>query len=415
MQMHETDLRILAEAGIAVFEDRLVLRAQPPVTDEVLAAVASRCAGPLPGALVALWRTTFGGRLHYDLRADLGGHDVALSFAELFYPDSGAFDDLWGWIDHECALAAEHRPDWSGRLVHLPIGGFECYDRVYVRTAEGPDHGAVVAWQEGLPAGWELVDGDRAGPLARDLRALFGRLALERDPWEAGNTADAELRYAVDNLHDSGDPRVRETAEKLRRLVRSAVLDWRGALERGTLVGQRRLRRLALERAAVADDLALLERLVASGCDPAEEVGGGLTPVDVALRQRSSTVVRWLVDRGVPVGNSLRVGAHGVDADLARHLLDRGAAVDATALDRALDNDDIAVLQALAAAVPAEAARSDDGLRRLGLRLRQLAAQAALAGRHCAARSDASGAAREQRRSEILKDLAGRFDPSAAR
>ncbi|GAB3831504.1 ankyrin repeat domain-containing protein [Dactylosporangium cerinum] len=393
-----------------MFEDRLVLRAQPPVTDEVLAAVESRCAGPLPGALVALWRTTFGGRLYYDLRADLGGHDVALSFAELFYPDSGAYDGLWGWIDHECALAAEHQPGWSGRLVHLPIGGFEYLDRVYVRTAEGPDHGAVVAWQQGLPAGWELVAGDRAAPLAGDLRALFGRLALERDPWEADNTAGAELRYAVDDLHDSGDPRVRELAEKLRRLVRSSVLDWRGALDRGTLIEERRLRRLALERAAAADDLALLERLVASGCDPAEEVGGGLTPVDVALRHRSSTVTRWLVDRGVPVGNSLRVGAHAVDADLARHLLDRGAAVDATALDRALHNDDIAVVQALA-----EAVRPDDGLRRLGLRLRQLAAQAALAGRHAAARSDAKAAAREQRRSEILKDLAGRFDPPAAR
>ncbi len=402
------ELRVLGEAGLAVFAGRLVLDARPPVTDDELAAVAERCAGPLPEALVALWRTTFGGRLHYDLRADLGGHDVPLSFAELFHPGSDGYDDLWGWIEHESGLAAQHR------LVHLPIGGFEYLERAYVRTAAGPDHGAVVYWQQGLPEGWELTSGDRGGPLAADLRDLFGQLALERDPWQDGGSA---LRDAVDELLDSGDPQVRETAEKLRRLVRSAVLDWRGALDRGTLAGQRRLRRLAMDRAAATDDVELLERLVAQGCDPTEEVGAGLTPVDVALRHRSLTVARWLLDRRVPVTNALRAGAHAVDADLARHLLDRGATVDATAFGRALDGDDIAVVQTLGEAAPPRhaGAQPDEALRRFGPRLRQLAAQAALAGRHADARSDAPAAARERHRSQVLRDLADRFDPRAAR
>ncbi|HEX5598977.1 MAG TPA: hypothetical protein VFX61_23625 [Micromonosporaceae bacterium] len=297
---------ILSEAGMALFAGRLVLDAQPPIDDATLAAVAERCAGPLPSLLVALWRTAFGGRLDYDLRADLDGQDVPVSFTELFYPDSGDYHDLWGWIEHERRIAEEHQPGWSGRLVHLPIGGFEYLDRVYVHTAAGPDHGAVVCWRQGLPPGWELTAGDRAGRLADDLRSLFRQLMLEQDPWEAQDATGAEMRDAIDDLADSRDSYAQTAAAKLRRLVRATVLDWRNALDRGTLVTQRRLRRLALERAAADDDVTLLARLVALGCDPAEEVRNGLTPIDVALLHRATAVVRWLLERRVPVENCLQ-------------------------------------------------------------------------------------------------------------
>lgn len=404
--LSERELGVLGEAGLALFAGRLVLDAQPPIDHAVLGAVAERCAGPLPDPLVALWRTTFGGRLDYDLRTDLDGQDVPLSFAELFYPDSGGYHDLWGWIDHECELAEESRPDWSGRLVHLPIGGFEYLERVYVHTAPGPDHGIVVCWRQGLPPGWELSTGDRSGRLADDLGALFGRLVLDQDPWETQADTGAEMRDAVDELGSSGDPNARSAAAKLRRLVQATVLDWRGALDDGTLAAQRRLRRLALERAAADDDVALLTRLVAMGCDPAEEVGSGLSPLDVALLHRASAVIPWLLEQGVPVENSLRVGAHAVDVELARNLLDRGASVDASAVARALENEDAEVVQLLSRAV-----RPDEGLARLVPRLRMLAAQAALAGDRLTAQSDKSAAEREQRRSSILRELADRHDP----
>lgn len=349
--LSDRERRVLGEAGLALFAGRLILEAQPPVDDAVLGAVAERCAGPLPGPLIALWRTAFGGRLDYDLRADLDGRDVPLSFAELFYPGSNDYHDLWGWIDHECELAEEHRPDWSGRLVHLPIGGFEYLERVYVDTAAGPDHGAVVCWRQGLPPGWELSTGDRVGRLADDLRALFGQLVLDHDPWEREGDAGAEMRDAIDELGDGGDPDARSAAAKLRRLVQATVLDWRGALEDGTLAGQRRLRRLALERAAADDDAALLARLVARGCDPAEETHSGLSPLEVALRDGAFEVVAWLLEHGVPVENSLRVGAHAVDVDLARTLLDRGASVDASTVTRALENEDPEVAHLLSRAV----------------------------------------------------------------
>jgi hypothetical protein len=408
--LSDREHRVLGEAGLAVFAGRLILDAQPPIDDAVLGAVAERCAGPLPEPLVALWRTAFGGRLDYDLRTDLDGQYVPLSFVELFYPDSGGYHDLWGWIDHECELAAEHLPDWSGRLVHLPIGGFDYLERVYVHTAVGPDHGAVVCWRQGLPPGWELSTGDRTGWLADDLRALFGLLVLDQDPWESRGEIGAEMRDVIDDLGSSGDPNARSAAAKLRRLVRATVLDWRGALDGGTLAGERRLRRLALERAAADDDVALLARLVALGCEPAEEIHSGLSPLEVALRHRAFAVIEWLLERGVPVENSLRVGAHAVDVDLARTLLERGALVDASTVAQALENEDPEVVHLLSRVV-----QPDKGLARLGPRLRMLAAQAAAVGDRLSAQSDATAAEREHRRSSLLKELADRFDPDRRR
>ncbi|WP_446210348.1 hypothetical protein [Micromonospora sp. IBSANI012] len=205
-------------------------------------------------------------------------------------------------------------------------------------VALGPDHGAVVCWRQRLPAGWELRAGDRAGRLADDLRALFGQLMLEQDPWEAQDGTGAEVRGAVDELGDSGDPHARSATAKRRGLVQATVLDWRSALDQATLVRQRRLRCLALDRAAADDDVALLARLVALRCDPAEEVRNGLAPIDLALPHRASAVVRWLLEQRVPVENSLQVGAHAVDLELARNLLDCGASVNACAVTRALDN-----------------------------------------------------------------------------
>ncbi|SNT56511.1 hypothetical protein SAMN05443665_104542 [Actinomadura meyerae] len=403
--LSDREHRVISEAGLALFAGRLILEAQPPIDDEVLGAVAEHCAGPLPEPLIALWRTAFGGRLDYDLRTELDGQDVPLSFAELFYPDSDGYHDLWGWIDHECELAEEHLPDWSGRLVHLPIGGFEYLERVYVDTAAGPDHGTVVCWRQGLPAGWELSTGDRTGRIADDLSALFSRLVLDQDPWEAEVDSGAEMRDAIDELEDSGDADARSAAAKVRRLVQATVLDWRGALEEGTLAGQRRLRRLAVERAAADDDVALLARLVAMGCDPAEEINSGLSPLEVALRHRAFEVTAWLLEQNVPVENSLRVGAHAVDVDLARTLLDRGAPVDASSLTQVLHNEDPEVVHLLSRAV-----RPDERLAQLGPRLRMLAVQAALAGDRLSAQSDTTAAEREQRRSSVLTELADRID-----
>jgi hypothetical protein len=380
--LDDKDRGIAGEAGIAVFADRLILDAQPPVDDETLAAVAARCHGPLPEALVALWRTSFGGRIDYQL-------DGQISFTELFFPDSDGYHDLWGWIEHETGATP---------VRFLPFGGFEYLDRLYVDTAGGPGNGNVVYWQQGLPPGWQLEPGDRADALAPDVRALFGQLALEDDPWESADAdAGAELREAVDELAED-EPRV---AGRLRDLVRATVLDWRSALAAGTVAERPRLRRLALDRAASAGDEDLLERLAAAGCNLAEPVRGGLTPIDIALVNRRLDVVARLLERRVPVTNTLRTGAHAVTADLARTLLARGALVTADAVGGAIDNDDPDVLRLLAARLP-----SSDEMRSHVPRLRMLAAQAA----HSA---DRSGDGRMRDRSIVLSELAAMITAGA--
>jgi hypothetical protein len=372
--LDDKDRWIAGEAGIAVFADRLILGARPPIDDATLEAVAERCCGPLPEALVALWRTSFGGRVDYQL-------DGQISFTELFFPDSDGYHDLWGWIEHETG---------SEPIRYLPFGGFEYLDRLYADTAHGPANGSVVYWQQGLPPGWELRQGDRAGPLAADVRALFGQLALEDDPWESADAdAGTEMRDAVDELAER-EPRV---AGKLRDLVRSAVLDWRSALATGTLADRPRLRRLALDRAAAAGDSGLLDRLASAGCDLAEPVGGGLTPIDIALINRRLDAAAWLLERRVPVTGTLRTGAHAVTADLARRLLDRGAVVTADAVHRATDNDDPEVLRLLAGRLSSYAELGDHAMR-----LRMLAAQASHA-------ADRSGDARLRDRATVLREI----------
>jgi hypothetical protein len=385
--LSDGDRRIAAEAGIAVFADRLILQAQPPIGEETLQAVAARCSGPLPPALVALWRTSFGGELDYQL-------DGQISCRELFHPGSDGHQDLWGWIDHEAEIGG------VDRLRFLPFGGFEYLDRLYVDTADGPDNGAVVYWQQGLPPGWELTAGDRADSLARDLWELFGQLALDDDPW-AGDDPDAgrEMRDAVDELGEQ-EPR---TAAALRETVRAAVLDWRAALADGSLPGRPRLRRLALDRASAGGDVELLDRLAAAGCDLAEPVRGGLTAIDIAMLNRRLPAVEHLLDRGVPVVHTLRAGAHVAGPDLARRLIGRGAVVDADTLGTALEDGDPDVLMLLA-----DGLSPSDGTRAFLPRLRMQAAQA----EHAAAKQ-ADGAGpdgdRARRRATVLRELADRF------
>ncbi|MER7281652.1 ankyrin repeat domain-containing protein [Dactylosporangium sp. NPDC000244] len=338
--LHDAESRGAREAGIAVFAGRVILDARPPIGDDELAAVRDRCAGPVPEGLVALWRVSFGGWLDYDLRVELGGVDVPFSCSELFRPGDG-YRDLWGWIDHEAEIGEVER------LTYLPFGGFEYLDRVYATTA-GPDRGSVMAWQQGLPPAWQIRPGDRAGRVADDVHGLFARLALETDPWADGDSGE-RLRDAVDELGGG-------LGDKLRAIVRGAVLDWRSAVERGTVRGDARLRRLALQHAAAADDLALLDRLASLGCDLSEDVGSGLTPLDVAVQHGRERTARWLLARDAPATNALRFGAAAVSLDLARDLLARGAVTSLDTVAAAARNEDFAVLELLAATIGDKAA-----------------------------------------------------------
>ncbi|AKJ04967.1 Ankyrin repeat protein [Archangium gephyra] len=332
----------MREARIAVFEDRLILDAQPPVEDKVLIELAKHCAGPLPEALLALWRTAFGGHLSYDLRARFGEHESSLSFRELFFPENGGYRDLWGWIEHEESLArdaAKERGEaWPGVLKALPFGGFEYLERLYAIVTPGREHGSVHVWSEGLPPGWVFhLNEDSVTRLANDVRELFRMLVLEEDPFESdGNATGVEMLEALDELAELGTAG-RTASEKLAQLVRASILDWRAAVADGSIEERPLLRRLALERAARTDDVELLTRLDSLGCNLFEKLRGNAGVLEHALAARALKVARVLLDRGAPAVGALRHGAHAVDPELARELLKRGATVDEGVIMAALN------------------------------------------------------------------------------
>jgi hypothetical protein len=410
----ERELEALSQARIAVFEGRLILDAQPPIDEASLAAVAARCAGTVPAELVALWRTAFGGRLEYDLTAEFQGGPARLSFTELFFPGSEGYHDLWGWIDHQEELekeaAQERRERWSG-VGALPFGGFEYLDRLHALVAPGNGYGSVVAWTQGLPPAWTFrLNEASETTIASDVRALFQRLMLEKDPATDGDPTGVALLEAIDDVAGLG-AMGRSAAEKLRSLVQSAVVDWRSALSEGSIAAQPVLRRLALEHAASNDDLELLEQLSRLGCDLSERLSAQAGALEYALSTSSHRVSRFLLDRGASVVGALRHGAGAVDPELARELLRRGATVDEHAVFAAVDAG-----RGDTAAVLLEAAGKASSLR-MAIRARERAFDADAAAKRVESGELVSSVPAEEhrRRVELLRTLASQVDPTLRR
>jgi hypothetical protein len=352
--------------GIAIFERRLITEPQPPISDEALARVQAQCMGPIPEGLKALWTTCFSGALDYDLSVNFGGQLEAFSFTQLFYPGSGHYHDLWGWMEHEAdiaeAAASERGATWPGKLNYLPFGGFEYSCRLYVCVEQGPDHGAVFAWTQGLPPAWTLrLNRDATARVADDVASLFRLLDLERDPFALGEDDFASGMTMAEKVTALArdDPSL---ANDLKSLVREAVLDWRGALERGAIGTSSRLRRVALEHAASNGDVALMMRLIERGCDINERLRGGGNMLDHTLAQGKVDAARWLIAQGANVANAVINGASEAPPELIDELLQRGARVTALAASAAARSGRMESAILIADAL----ARSDlDGLKSL--------------------------------------------------
>jgi hypothetical protein len=318
-----------AAPAIRVFEDRLILQAQPPITDDQIAEVEARVGRPLPPGLIALWRTAFGGRLDYALSIDFNGTVAGFSCNELFYPESDGYHDLWGWIDHEAELAKEAGDTMiaQGQLRYLPFGGFEYLDRLYVCLEDGPDYGAVVAYMQGLPPAWALrLHEDSIARIADDVPGFFRLLGLVQDPFEPEDDSYAagdEMAEAIETVR-STDPAL---ADRLTALVRSTILDWRTALANGSIATDARLRHLALNHAATKGDLALVEQLQARGCDIEERYIGGGNLLDHALLLGQDALADALIERGVDASNAIVAAASMLDARRTAQLLDLGAEI----------------------------------------------------------------------------------------
>lgn len=344
----KAEQKALATAKVAVWEDRIICNAQPPITARQLKAVESKCVGKLPKDLVSLWKTAFGGELAYDLRVVPldGTGEISVSFSELFFPGSNHYRDLDGWIEHEKEL----RDDVVPPLAMLPIGGAEFYSRVYVNTGNTDPYGSVWSYVQGIAIGQFGTRQDSIAHLAPSLRALWKELSLNVDPRSSVDATGTALLDRIATIGKLG-PAGRTAAAKLQKLVDASVLDWRSALDKGTIGKQPRLRRLAIGHAASTGDLALLDRLKTARVDLAEAVDGS-NGLEQALREGHVEAARRFLAAGASAVGALRAGAGVVDLELARELLQRGAMVDAAALIGAARKGDIDVAVLLQKAAP---------------------------------------------------------------
>lgn len=333
----------LRKHGLAVYRDKLITKAQPPITDEQVATVEAKLTKPIPQELLALWRTSFGGSLDYVLNAAFGEHRYSASFSELFYPNSNHYRDLFGWIEHELELAneaedeAEEEDEERPEIVHLPVlpfGGFEYLERLYVSLHEGHD-GQVVLWAQGLPPAWKTsLTEDAVATLAQNVNELFDQLSLDEDP--ASKTASksctgTEMLEAVDELRAAAP----ELAAKLEVLIKKSVFDWRSQLAGSSYEGsatQQRALRLALKTAVADDDASLLERLNERGYPLDQAISGTSTVLAVAASHGAGNVLDALLDCGRPLGNAPIVFAKELTLDRVLKLIAADIAFDVDAL-----------------------------------------------------------------------------------
>ena len=326
------ELTTLREHGIVLFADRVIFEAQPPMPQEQIDAVQALCSGPLPEALVALWRETAGGRLDYDLSLEMNGNLEGISWSELFWNGSDGYNDLQGWIDHEQELAQEAAEEsgtpWSGKLTHLPFGGFEYTDRIYAVVEPGAAHGQIVAWKKGLPPAWtHALHEDSVNTIAPDLHGAFAALHLDEDPlaptsdYFSGQTL---LAYLDDRHEDHGLDL--DLMDKLVTFYCRAVVDWRTPLAEGTLRHKPQLARVALRHAIATDDARLIAELAAAGVAFDGPQQGSALATDVAVGQGAFAAASALVRAGAPVAaDALRNIDGQISPELTAALLDNGA------------------------------------------------------------------------------------------
>lgn len=332
---------VLRTHGIVLFANRVIYDAQPPMSEQRIADVQALCAGPLPPALLELWRCTAGGRLDYDLTLAMGEHQEAVSWCELFYDESGAYRDLQGWIDSELELAQEAAEEagepWGGKLAYLPIGGFEYCDRIYAVVEPGERHGSIIAWKRGLPPAWTYaLHADGVATVAADLHTAFGALMLEQDPKQP-----LDRFYTGQSLREYLDERIaghgmeQALADRLFDLYAQATVDWRTPLDQGKLASRSELARIALGHAIATDDAALIARLHAAGLSFDIPLRGTARPFDLALMQHAYQAVQALMVAGASMpARPFRHVNRSMPVEVAARLIERGALVDASDIAR---------------------------------------------------------------------------------
>ena len=353
----------LRDHGIVLFADRVIFEAQPPMPAGQIAAVQAQCAGPLPQALLALWQHTAGGRLDYDLTLEMQGNQEAISWNELFFHGSDGYHDLQGWIEHEQEIAEEAAieagREGNPRLTHLPIGGFEYLDRVYVVVEPGAAHGQVIAWKQGLPPAWtHRLHEDAISPIAADLYGAFAALHLNEDPLAPSGDyfSGQALIEHLDDRHEAHGLDI-DLMDKLIAFYRRAMVDWRTPLADGTLRQNVALSHVAIRHAIATDDGELVAELAAAGVPFDGALQGSAIATDVALGHGAFAATAALVRAGAPVAPDALANIDAtISPELTTALLANGAEPSVAAM-----------VQCVACGAPASARLIGDACAHVGI------------------------------------------------
>lgn len=326
------ELAQLRAHGIVVFAGRVIFDARAPITEAQLSAIEAACVGPVPPALLAMWRQTAGGALDYDLSVRMNGNEEPIHWAELFGYGPEGFRDLPGWIAHERERGAGTDTEgkaWSPKLAALPFGGFEDSDRIYAVSEPGAQFGHILAWKQGLPEAWpHAMHEDGLATVATDLEGALAALHLAEDPLApAGDyfTGQALLDYLDERHGDHGLDL--DLADKLIAYYRRALVDWRTPLTEGRLAQEAPLAAQIAQRHAIAtDDAGLINELAAAGLRFEAPLHGSALPTDLALSHGAYAAAAALVEADAPLSPDALDNIEGaISPELTQELLARGA------------------------------------------------------------------------------------------
>jgi hypothetical protein len=338
VEFTDSDFSLLRQLGIAVFRGKLILDAQPSITDAQLTKVRSQVDGELPPELISLWRASFGGKLDYDYEVVFGEHLYTASFRELFYPDSKHYHDLGGWIDVELELGQE-AAEAQGKPIpertpFLPFGGFEYLERFYV-SLKPDEYGAVLIYAQGIP--WKgRLNEDSVAKVAGSVAELFDQLMLNEDPFDEKSGEYASGKEMVERILEvqAEHPQL---AEKLKQVVRHSIFDWQGIVERATFPGElsteeSKALRSALLYAVDRSDLGLIDRLHKRRAPFNITLQGTGGVLDCAMAKQAFEVVDRLVELGVELGDAPVLQATNCSNELLRKLIGHGVTFDEEAI-----------------------------------------------------------------------------------
>jgi hypothetical protein len=338
VEFTNSELSLMRQLGVAIFRDKLILNAQPPITDIQIASVRTKVDGEIPPELIALWRTSFGGALDYDYEVVFGEHLYTASLRELFYPGSDHYLDLDGWIEHELEMAQEVAEEESKPIPHrtpfVPFGGFEYLERFYV-SLQPDEYGSILVYAQGIP--WKgRLNEDSVARVADSVSELFDQLALNEDPFDEACGKYASGKEMVERILEI-EAEHPQLAEKLKQIVRQSIVDWQSMIERTNFTQEltseeSKALRLALLYAVDRRDVDLIDRLHKRGAPLDITLLGTGGILDCAMVKQAFDVVERLVELNVDLGDAPILHATNCSDELLQRLISHGATFDEEAI-----------------------------------------------------------------------------------